>query len=162
MTEATDRDQTFEVLREELARTEADRAAQGATMAAAKRSIATLENQLVELDQQSIDHQDLLREVKADEQNYLTYLAKREQERISDALDSTRIANVAIAVPPAIPVLPALSWPMIVLIAFCLALCVSVGIAYAVEYMDSSFQDPDQVLATLGIPVVLTFPRRTA
>ena len=38
--------------------------------------------------------------------NYLLYLSKREQERTSDALDEKRISNVAIAVPPVLPILP--------------------------------------------------------
>ena len=121
-----------------------------------------MEAQLVDLDQQSITRQDLQREVKADEQNYLTYLAKREQERMSDALDTTRIANVAIAVPPAIPVLPIFGWPLILLAAICLATIMSVGSAYAADYLDSSFHTPAQLTDVLGIPVVVAFPKRTA
>ena len=162
ITESTDRDPTFEALREDHARTRADRAAQAATLAATKRSITSMEAQLVDLDQQSIARQDLQREVKADEQSYLTYLAKREQERMSDALDTTRIANVAIAVPPAIPVLPAFGWPVIVLAGIGVAMVVSIGSAYAAEYLDSSFQTPAQLTDGLGIPVVVAFPKRTA
>lgn len=162
LTESTDRDLTFEALREDRARTQADRAGEAATLAATKRSIKSMQAQLVNLDQQAIERQDLLREVKADEQNYMTYLAKREQERTSDALDSTRIANVAIAVPPAIAVLPAFSFPTIVFIGFWVAAFVGVGAAYAADYLDSSFQDPAQVTDSLGIPVVVAFPKRTA
>jgi uncharacterized protein involved in exopolysaccharide biosynthesis len=162
VTESTDRDPTFEALREDHARTQADRAAQSAALTATRRSIRSMQAQLVDLDQQSITRQDLLREVKADEQNYLTYLAKREQERMSDALDTTRIANVAIAVPPAIPVLPAFGWPMIVLVGIGFAGVVSIGSAYAADYLDSSFHTPAQLTGGLGIPVVVAFPRRIA
>jgi len=58
---------------------------------------------MVNLDQLSLSQQDLQREAKAAETNYLLYLAKREQERTSNALDVTRIANVAIAVPRPYP-----------------------------------------------------------
>jgi uncharacterized protein involved in exopolysaccharide biosynthesis len=162
LTETTDLDPTFEALREDDAKTRADRAAQAAALEATKRSIRSMEEQLVDLDQQSITRQDLQREVKADEQNYLTYLAKREQERMSDALDTTRIANVAIAVPPAIPVLPVFGWPVILLAATGLATIVSVGSAYAADYLDSSFHTPAQLTDILGIPVVVAFPKRTA
>jgi uncharacterized protein involved in exopolysaccharide biosynthesis len=162
ITESTDLDPTFEVLREDDAKTQADRAAQAATLAATRRSIKSMQAQLVDLDQQSITRQDLQREVKADEQSYLTYLAKREQERTSDALDTTRIANVAIAVPPAIPVLPAFGWPVIMLAGICVATIASVGGAYAADYLDSSFHTPAQLMEGLGIPIVVTFPRRTA
>ena len=62
--------------------------------------------QMVDLDQRALKQADLLRDTKANEDNYLLYLSKREQERASDALDQKRIANVAIAVPPVIPALP--------------------------------------------------------
>jgi hypothetical protein len=44
--------------------------------------------------------------LRPNEDSYLLYVSKREEERASDALDQKRIANVAIAVPPAIPTLP--------------------------------------------------------
>jgi len=160
--ESSDVDPTFEVLREDRAKTQADRAAQTATLAATRRSIKNMQAQLVDLDRQSIARQDLVREVKADEQTYLTYLAKREQERTSDALDTTRIGNVAIAVPPVIPVLPVFGWPVIVFAAIGLATIASIGSAYAADYFDSSFRTPAQLTEGLGIPLVVVFPKRIA
>jgi uncharacterized protein involved in exopolysaccharide biosynthesis len=162
VTETTDRDPTYELLREDMAKSQVDLAAQRATLAATKRSIKNMQTQMVNLDQLSISQQDLQRDAKAAENNYLLYLAKREQERTSNALDATRIANVAIAVPPAIPVLPVLSWPMIFLIAIGAAFVTSVGAAYAVDYMDSSFHTPAQVIDILRIPVVVTVSKKTA
>jgi len=138
VTETTDRDPTFELLREDIAKSQADLAAQRATLAATKQSIKSIQGQMVNLDQQSIAQQDLLRDAKADESNYLLYLSKREQERTTDALDNTRIANVAIAVPPAIPVLPEYGWSLILLAATGLAMVTSIGAAYAANFMDSS------------------------
>jgi uncharacterized protein involved in exopolysaccharide biosynthesis len=162
VTQTTDRDPTFELLREDLAKSQADLAAQRANLAATRHSIQSIQEQMVDLDQQSIAQQDLLREAKADENNYLLYLSKREQERTTDALDSARIANVAIAVPPAIPVLPVRSWAMILLIAFGAAVALSIGTAYAADYMDSSFHTPAQVIEMLGIPVVVAVSKKTA
>ena len=53
----------------------------------------------------SVDQQDLMRAAKADEDNYLLYLHKREEARIGDALDERRILNVAIVEPPVAPAL---------------------------------------------------------
>jgi uncharacterized protein involved in exopolysaccharide biosynthesis len=117
---------------------------------------------MVKLDQLSIEQQDLVRDAKAAENNYLLYLAKREQELTTDALDRTRIANVAIAVPPAIPVLPVFSWPVIILIASGAAMFLSFGIAYLVDYTDSSFHSPAQVIDMMGIPVVIAVSKKTA
>lgn len=162
VSEATDRDPTYELLREDIAKSEADLSAQRAALAATRRSVESIQAQMVNLDQLSLSQQDLQREAKADESNYLLYLAKREQERTTNALDATRIANVAIAVPPAIPVLPVISWPMIVLIALCSATVLSIGTAYAVDYFDSSFHTPAQVIDILGIPVVVAVSKKTA
>jgi uncharacterized protein involved in exopolysaccharide biosynthesis len=160
--QTTDRDPTFELLREDLAKTGADLAAQRAIRVAAQRSIASIQKQMVGLDQLALSQHDLQREAKAAENNYLLYLGKREQERASNAMDVTRIANVAIAVPPAIPVLPVFGWSLIVLVALSGAAVLALGAGYAADYFDSSFHSPAQVTDSLGIPVVIAMPKRTA
>jgi uncharacterized protein involved in exopolysaccharide biosynthesis len=162
VTQTTDRDPTFELLREDSAKTETDLAAQRANLTAIKSSIQSLQTQMVDLDQKSLTQQDLLRDVKANEDNYLLYLSKREQERTSDALDKTRIANVAIAVLPDIPALPAHGFPIVVLFALAFATVLAIAMAYLVEYFDSSFHTPAQVIDMLGIPVVVAVPKKTA
>lgn len=162
LTQTTDRDPTYELLREDLARTQTDLAAQRATAAAARSSFQSMQTQMVDLDQKALTQHDLMREVKADEDNYLLYLSKREQERTTDALDKTGIANVAIAVPPAIPVLPIYGAPWVVVAAFILAIFLSVGSAYVVNYFDATFHTPTQVIDTLGIPIVIGMPKKAA
>jgi uncharacterized protein involved in exopolysaccharide biosynthesis len=161
VTETTDQDPTYELLREDIAKTEADLSAQRATLAATKHSVQSIRAEMVNLDQLSLAQHDLQREAKAAESNYLLYLAKREQERTSNALDVTRIANVAIAVPPAIPVLPVFSWPMIALIGFGSATVFGIGAAYTADYLDPSFHTPAQVIEILRIPVVAAIPEST-
>jgi uncharacterized protein involved in exopolysaccharide biosynthesis len=160
--EETDRDPTFELLREDLAKTESDLAAQRANVIAIKGSIQSLQSQMADLDQKVVTQRDLLRDVKANEDNYLLYFSKREQELTSDALDKTRIANVAIAVPPAIPSLPNHSFRLFSLLALLLATLLSIAVAYLVEYFDPSFHTPAQLAEILDIPVVVAVPRRTA
>jgi uncharacterized protein involved in exopolysaccharide biosynthesis len=117
---------------------------------------------MVQLAEKGLDQSDLVREQKANEANYLLYLSKREQERTSDALDKTRIENVAIAIPPSIPVLPVLSPLSVVFLAFACAAFVSIAAVFTVDYFDSSFHTPGDVADTLGIPVVVTISKRTA
>jgi succinoglycan biosynthesis transport protein ExoP len=162
VTQTTDVDPTYELLREDLAKTQADLAAQRAAATAAKRGIDSLQARMVDLDGKALTQQDLLRDAKANEDNYLLYLAKREQERTSDALDKTRIGNVAIAVPPAIPALPLYSIPIMVLVAFGASIVLSIGLAYTVDYFDPSFHTPAQVIDMLGIPVVIAVSKKTA
>jgi uncharacterized protein involved in exopolysaccharide biosynthesis len=117
---------------------------------------------MVKLGSQSLDLADLQREAKANEQNYLLYLSKREQERTSDALDRTRIENIAIAVPPAIPALPAHGLPLILACAFGITVILSLAAAYTVNYLDPSFHSPAQVVDILGIPLVVAVNKRAA
>jgi uncharacterized protein involved in exopolysaccharide biosynthesis len=160
--ETTDRDPTYELLREDMAKSQADLAAQRATLVATRHSVRSIQQQMVGLDQLALSQQDLQREAKAAESNYLLYLAKREQERTSNALDVTHISNVAVAVPPVIPVLPVLSFPMMVLIAFAAATVLGIGAAYTMDYLDPSFQTPGQMVEMLGIPVVVAMAKKTA
>ncbi len=162
VTETTDRDPTWELLREDIAKSEADLAAQRAARIATQQSIQSIQTQMVNLDQLALSQRDLQREANAAESDYMMYLGKREQERASNALDVTRIANVAIAVPPAIPVLPVMGWPMIVLIGLASAAVLGIGAGYATDYLDPTFHTPAQVTGVLNIPVVISMPRRVA
>jgi polysaccharide biosynthesis protein PslE len=156
--QTTDRDPTFELLREDTAKTQADLASQKATATALQHSISSMQEQMVSLDQKAVKQADLLREVKADESNYLLYLSKREQERTSDALDEKRIGNVSIAVPPVMPLLPAYS-PIVVLLVGCfLAGFLSMCSVFVMEYLDSSFRTPAEVVDVLRIPVLASVP----
>ncbi len=155
----TDRDPTFELLREDAAKAQTDLAAQRATVIALKESIQNMQQQMVSLDQKALKQQDLLRAAKTNEENYLLYQSKGEQQRASDALDKQRIANVAIAVPPAIPTLPKTSSSLVLMIGLCLAVIGSAGVAYTVDYLDSSFRTPRDVIDILGIPVVAGVPK---
>jgi uncharacterized protein involved in exopolysaccharide biosynthesis len=160
--QTTDRDPTFEFLREDIAKTQADLASQKATAIALERSIASLRQQMMDLDQKALKQADLVREAKANEGNYLLYLSKREQERTSDALDKKRIANVALAVPPAVPALPVHSPFLIGMVGFFLSIAAGMAAAYVAEYMDPSFRTPGEVVEVLKIPVVVAVPKLRA
>jgi uncharacterized protein involved in exopolysaccharide biosynthesis len=162
LNQTTDRDPTYEFLKEDVAKTKADLASQKATAAALSHSIDSMKLQLVDLDQKSVKQSDLIRETKVNEANYLLYISKREQEKTSDALDQKRIANVVIAVPPSVPVLPAYSAMLVLLIGLLLALFVSLGAVFVAEYLDPSFRTPAEVNDVLKLPVLASLPRQAA
>ena len=158
----TDRDPTFEYLRQDQAKTEADLASEEATVAALANTIHSMQSEMVSLDVKAVQQAELLREAKANESNYLLYLNKREQERTSDALDEKRFANVAIAVPAYVPVLPAHSPFRVVYLGFFFALLAGIGAGYLAELMDPSFRTPDEVAEALNISVVTSVSRQAA
>jgi len=157
-----DRDPTFEFLRQDLARTEADLASEEARATALQTSIRDMQRQMVTLDTESVQQAALVREAKANEANYLLYLTKREEERTSDALDAKRIENVAIAVPAEVPVLPARSPMSIIFVGLWGAIFLAIGVGYLAELADPSFRTPSEVEEILNIPVLSTVPKWAA
>jgi len=156
---STDRDPTFEYLRQDRAKTEADLASEEATVAELINTINGMQSEMVSLDEKTVKQGALLREAKANEANYLLYLTKREQERTSDALDEKRIANVAIAVPAEVPALPSRSPISILIPGFFLALVGGIGAGYLAELVDPSFRTPAEVEEMLNISVLAAVPK---
>jgi uncharacterized protein involved in exopolysaccharide biosynthesis len=111
-----------------------------------------------DLENKEITAQDLQRDIKAAEGNYLLYLQKREEARISDALDKSHILNATIVEPPTAPVLPKHSPFLLALIGFVASVIVSLGLAFTLDYVDSSFRTPREVEAILNIPVLAAVP----
>ncbi len=154
-TQTTDRDPTFELVREDLAKTEADLVALKARRSATQQSLSDLQAKLVELNTEGMKRNDLVRDMKANEQNYLLYVSKREQARMSDALNTARIANVSIAGSPTEAVLPDSGMPILILATTIASFVLSLIATYVLAYVDSSMYTPDQVLEVLDLPMVL-------
>jgi uncharacterized protein involved in exopolysaccharide biosynthesis len=160
--QTTDTDPTYELLREDLAKTRADLATQQASVTTLSQAVQKIKNQTVDLNQQLIAQQDLQREVKANEDGYLLYRHKRDQERSSDALDAKRVANVSLAVAPTVPILPAYNPLMVFVLGLLFSLIVSIGLGFVAEYLDPSFQTPAEVANVLQLPVLASFPKQAA
>jgi uncharacterized protein involved in exopolysaccharide biosynthesis len=156
--ETTDRNPTYAWINEELAKAQADEAGLKARAAATQAIIAKYQANAHDLEQKGIVQQDLLRKVKTEEENYLLYQHKREEARMTDALDRTRILNVAIAEQPTVPALPSNSRSSVLLLGMLLATCVSLGTAFILEYANPSFRTPTEVYSELSIPVLAAVP----
>jgi uncharacterized protein involved in exopolysaccharide biosynthesis len=160
--QATDRDRGLALLRQKLAHDQADVASHRASLAAIERSGGNPEAQIVKPNGRVFDEAEVEREAKADEQNYLLYLSKRERDRTASAPDHRQTVTVTIVEPPTRPASPAHRRGMIVLIALALATFVSLPAAIVVDCLDRGFHSADEVVESLGITVVLAVPRRTA
>jgi uncharacterized protein involved in exopolysaccharide biosynthesis len=157
--ETTDRDPTYEALRSELAKDKTELAATQARAVATSSLIRTYRSESQQLSRQDFLQQDMLRAAKADEENYLLYLRKEEEARISDALDRQRFSNVVVAEPAAVPFKPQARWLLVVLFGGLFAILASVMLAFAVDHWDPSFRTPEEVESFLGSPVVAAFPK---
>ena len=158
----TDRLPAQDWMATEVVRAESDRAAFEAQAGAIGGVVRLYQGIARNLDEKGRHQDDLIRNVKIGEDNYLLYLRKREEARISDALDSKRIVNVAIAEAATVPALPALNILWLFVGGFFTAGIVSVSAAYAVDRMDPSFRTPDELVRYLNVKVLASIPPSTS
>jgi uncharacterized protein involved in exopolysaccharide biosynthesis len=154
----TDRPPAQDWMATELAKAETDGAALEAQAIETSRIVRHYRDAAQKLDQQGMFQDDLVRNVKTSEENYLLYLHKREEARISDALDRKRIVNVSIAEAATIPALSTLHLAWVLIGGFFAAGIVSVGSAYAVDRLDPSFRTPDELSRYLDMKVLASIP----
>jgi len=160
--ETTDQDPTYAWVQSELAKAKTDLAGLQGKAEEDARTVSKYRENARALGEQEIVQQDLLRTVKVGEDNYMLYLQKAEEARISEALDRKRIINVAIAEAPTVPPLPSSERYLTVLIGALIATLMSVGIALTAEYLDSTLRTPDEIRTYLNIPVLASmsaFPK---
>jgi len=154
----TDRVPARDWMTTELAKAQADGAQFQAQAAATAGVVQRYEETAQELDRKGTVRDDLMRDVKAAEDNYLLYVRKREEARISDALDNKRIVNVSIAEAATIPALPTghLGWAVIG--GLFAAGLTSVGAVYAADRLDPCFRSADELGRYLDVKVLASIP----
>jgi len=158
--ETTDRNPSYDWLRSELTKSSADLASLHARASETQNVIGQYKARLGVIDVNGETQENLAREVKEAEGNYLLYVQKREDARIGDALDQQRIVNVAIAEEATVPALPAHSpWVFTLVLGSLLAGIASPGLAFAVDHFDPSLRTPDELQNVLQIPVLAALPK---
>jgi uncharacterized protein involved in exopolysaccharide biosynthesis len=154
----TDRVPAQDWVATELAKAQADRAATEAQSAATAHTVEQYREAALDLDRKGAERDDLVRDVKTEEDNYLLYERKREAARISDALDSQRIVNVSIAEAATVPALPSLHFGWLVVGGFFAASLLGVGSAYAADRLNPGFRSPDELGDYLELRVLASIP----
>ena len=156
----TDQNPTYSWIGTELAKARADYSGLQAREAATQAIVAMYQGNARDLEEKDLAQHDLARTAKADEDNYLLYLRKREEARMADALDEQRILNVAIVDTPGVPSLPTGNRMQFAVIGLLLAATLSVGVVFTIEYLDPSLRTPSEVMSELNIPVLAAVPQR--
>lgn len=121
--------------------------------------IGQLKGQIIGLEQKGYEFGRLSQQVETNASAYETYLQKQEQARMSTAIDKSKILSVGIAEYASIPgkaVSPRAGLNM--LVALVVGLVVAFGSAFAREFLDSSLNDPDDVMRELELPVLASLP----
>jgi uncharacterized protein involved in exopolysaccharide biosynthesis len=155
--ETTNQNPTHQWIRGELSRVTAEREALQARGTAVGRSIGAYRERVRQLDGQSATEQDLQRGVKAAEENFLLYQRKAEEARIADALDRTRIANVAVAEEATVPVLPASRLKPIAA-GLLGSAAVSLLLTFLLQFLNPCFRSREELWSVLELPVLAALP----
>jgi uncharacterized protein involved in exopolysaccharide biosynthesis len=158
--ESTDRNEVYEWIVSEIAKSRADLAGLKAKESADLATLAAYRQSTQKLQQDGIVQSDLLRDVKVQEESYLLYHEKREEARISEALDERGIINVAIAQPPSAPPLPKHPAWLLCMAGLMGVGIISMGAGLAADVLDPSFKTPDEASLILEAPVLAALPRQ--
>jgi uncharacterized protein involved in exopolysaccharide biosynthesis len=149
----------YQWAQQELTRTEAEVSSMKTRASASAGIAAQYRAQALGLNQQSVSQEDLLREEKTQEENYLLYMHKREEARSADALDRRGIVNVAIAQHAVTPSFPVRSGQYAALMTLLLCATFGISAAFVADLMVPSFRTPDEVTRYLDAPVLACLPR---
>jgi len=122
-----------------------------------------LQLDLAALNQQEIQVRELERRVTVAETNYLTYMASLEQTRVNQALKRQEISNINVIQPASLVLKPVSPKKGITLaIAFVVACCGGVGLAFVSDQLDHSLGTPEDIEKRLGLPTLVSIPHMKA
>ncbi len=158
---STGRNPVYDSLVAELDKTRADFAGLQARATSTARGLASVRERAERLEEVGLQQQTLVRSVTQAEQNYLIYAQKREEARISDALDAQRILNVAVVEKASAPFVP--SGPgliVLLLVGLVGAALASVMLALGADRWLSSFRTPGEVHGLVDLPIAASGSRR--
>jgi uncharacterized protein involved in exopolysaccharide biosynthesis len=160
--EATDVNPLRQTLETELARAETSADGLRGRIESLSQQTSQYRAELEKLEGIRPGEQELLREIKVAEENYLLYSKKREEARIGDALDQQKIANVAFSEPPRVPVLPLPRFGVTMLASYALGIIAIFVCALVIGQNRRTVFTPWELEAFAGMPVLGTVAMRSS
>lgn len=150
---------TYQQLQDELLRNQVDSKALAAKKETQNNQLADYQNKLAQLNQMAVKLTHFQETVNLTRKNYRLYLAKIEESRISDAMDNEKISNVSLmeqALVPLKPVSPKKLFNMVM--GFCVGAFGALGLAFVMDYLDDSLENPEETEGILKLPVLASVP----
>jgi uncharacterized protein involved in exopolysaccharide biosynthesis len=157
--ETSDQNPDFQWVQAELTKAHAELSDLKARAGAAAAVAANYHKEAQRLDQSMVTQQNLLQDAKTEEENYLLYEHKREEARISNALDRGGFLNVAMAEQPVVSPIPKRSPLGVALLTMLLAGTFSLSTSFVLDFMDPTFRTPDELAGYLSMPVLAALPK---
>jgi uncharacterized protein involved in exopolysaccharide biosynthesis len=102
---------------------------------------------------------ELERQVKINEDNYQLYLKKMEEARISNAMDTQKIANISVVEPALAPIKPIKPKKLLnIILSILLGIFASIGMAFSLEYFSHTLNRPEEVEQQASLKVLAAIP----
>ena len=158
--ESTDVNPLRQSLEADLAHAETQENGLNGRLEELSKQVLDYQGQLDQLETGTPGDQDLMREVKEAEDNYLLYTRKREEARIAHALDVRKVANVAVVDPPRVPAVPLSKLRAPVIAGFVFANMLILVCAYISDRVRRFVNTPSEAEIVSGLPVLGTVPFR--
>ena len=127
--------------------------------ASQQQHLTTYQAELNKINSAEMRLGELERQVKINEDNYQLYLKKMEEARISNAMDSQKLANISVvdpALPPLKPVKPKIL--LNIILSILLGGFASIGLAFSLEYFSHTFSKPEEVEQQASLKVLAAIP----
>jgi uncharacterized protein involved in exopolysaccharide biosynthesis len=152
----TDRDPSYELVREDLTRSNAELATLQARSSSLAKEAAANRAKVQWLQGQTVTQRDLMRNAKAAEEDYLGLLHKQEEARISAELDKNHFFNVSIVQAALNPRLPLHSTLWYLICGCLLGILGAFATAAGADRLDPTLRTPEEVELLLHAPVLAT------
>ena len=124
-----------------------------------KKNLAACRLKLEDLNKSELQFNQLQRQIKIDEENYQLYRKKVEENRIYDAMDTARFANISVIEPALVPLVPKPGRKILkAFMAVILGFTASLGVAFLWEMLDHSVGTAEELEASLHVPVLGSIP----
>ncbi len=124
-----------------------------------EREVSDFRGRLDHLGDAAYERLRLERAVRVAEEAYLLYTKKADEARIAQAMDESRLVNVALADPVRVaPQSGARGGMQLALLGGIVGLVAGVGAAFAREYFNPALTTEDSVRHHLGLPVLASVP----
>jgi polysaccharide biosynthesis protein PslE len=145
----------YQEVEKEMLKAEAELSSKQAGAITLAQQLEQLESEIQAIDHKEYEFRNLQRSLKTNETNYMTYVEKYEDARISEDLNRQNISNITIIQPPTTPGNPLPSKrPLKLILGFMFGLLTGLGYAFFSELTSQSFSTPEQIERRLRLPVL--------